>query len=580
MLLEYLHSQVLDDSNDVGARPIDIVRTWQFANQANAEALISSTIAVLALLLKTISSLITFRACGKKLCKLLLQDDQLKLFDRVLSASKAKDYLLAPCLKLLTEIVSFDGGHAAKMVYRQRGITMKRLEVFLGMREHTTEDQGRGRNKPSVRDVALRYLYANLRLQSPSAKTYILTQGKIVRSLLVDILEDVPSVVVEVLEALKRDVASDTAIHQATKRRFFNEWTLSQISVLYGYSKSGISVKGHQKVQEAAHDLLVLLCTTPGHGLLGAELDSVSDHDEVLSSSRDALYDGNGADKYGEEKVRYSNRHFKLAMFLQSLRPYATVLQSELILAVFRKAPELVSDYFSRKKTFSFDPKPTATWIGYYSFLLKTIEQPLPQTLTSIQLNEDLPLPCELIIDSIIPPPLSQMVTTRCLNQSVKLIKYLVIKLLISAFQKLRSVLEIFESGYRRAKQASVSKRWRHFADVLTAEFRSRIPGLNQVVLQFRSCAEDTNLLEESVTRLLALYYQVIPQSAFDVKFDISAAISKMLQDIRGLSSSSETDKLRHLVLENLMDIAHRSQDTQWWRRSGMPAALPPLPAN
>ena len=579
-LLEYLQSQLLDGRDDAAARPVDLIKTWHFANQANAEGLISSTIATLALLLRVISNQITFRSCGNKLCKLLLHDDQLNLFDRVFGASVNKAYLTAPCLKLLTEIVSFDGGQAAGLLYRQRAVTFKRLDVFLGMRTAPAEDQRKGRKRPSVRNAALRYLYANLRLQPPFIKTFLLTQGKTIRSLFADISEDVPNVIIGMLEVLKRDVACDVDIAYTIKGRLFNEWTLSQLSSLYGYSKPESPVEENIKVQKAAHSLLLFLCTKPGNGLLGVQNDARSRHDGFESNLTIGSNRGRQYKEQSEKIVRLSNRHLKVAMFLQTLRPHSSVLQSELIVNVFRRVPELVSDFFARKREFSFDPKPTATWIGYYAFLLSTIEQPLSLVLTPTQVGKDLTLPRAWIIDSIIPPPLDRKTTTRCLNQSSKLISYLSVKLLVASFEKLRSALKVADSMRYQAPQAHSSNRWEQFSVMLVADFRTRTPELGHIIAQFRSCPEDNVLFKESVTRLIALYYQVTPSFTIDTKLELSMAISTMAQEIQTSNPGEHGDSYSHLVLENLLDTASRSLNTQWWHKSGTFSTSPVFHTN
>lgn len=573
ILLDYLKSQTLVDDENPASNLPDIVKTWQFATQVNVENLISSIAAVLALLLKTISSLIDFRDCGNILCKSLLQDEQTKIFDRGLSASRAKEYLITPCLRLLTEIVLFDGGQNASTLFRQRETTFKRLDEFLGMRRDAHGDQVESRKRPSVRNIALRYLYANLRLQAPSAKMNILGHRKVVRSMLGDISEDSPNVVKELLDILRRDIASDNAITHAAKGRFFDEWTLSRLASLYSYSETPQPDEGDENVQKRSHNLLLFLCTSPGHGLLDTQaVISVNADDVRAGLPVPEEYDHDHGD-LTNGNVRPGIGNFRLAVFLQGLRPHANLLQSELILAVFHIQPELVSNFFERKKTFSFDPKPTATWVGYSSFLLATIEQPSPKPATLARMYAGPPHARDGVIDTIMPYPLTQKIMTRCLNQASDLIKYTSIKILTAAFRKLGKVLKAYEYLQTHAKQ-ELPDIWSQRATVLTNEVCSRVPEMVHVIAQFRNCRLENTVLQESITRLLALYYEHVPQLAFEAKFDISTVLSTTLQKDNVIDTSFDKDGIKLLELEHILSISCHSPNMQWWHKSGISAPL------
>jgi len=570
ILLEYLRSQTPNESEDACTNLADLVRTWHFATQANVESLFSSVVAVLALLLKTISTLIEFRDCGNHLCRSLLQDDQMNLFDRGLSANKAKEHLISPCLRLLTEIVSFDGGHSARTVFRQREVAFKRLEVFLGMRKGLSGEEAGSRKRPSIRNNALRYLYANLRLQAPTAKMYILAQGKAVRAVFENISEDSPTVILELLEVLKKDVASDIALPHAVKGRFFNEWALSRLGTLYRYTEADAAAEGHVSVQQMIHEFLLFLCTSPGHGVL-----------DIQAQRNIGIEDGRhghcsevepGFKNSFRKNNKPTGKNTSLALFLQGLRPYASILQSELILAVFHTAPEMMSDYFARKKSFSFDPRATATWIGYSSFLIATVRLPLPRAFTVSNANDRASTSYNRVIDSIMPEPMTQSIMTRCLNQSTDLIKFMSTKLLIAAFEKLAEVLRTYRGRHDHTDQKRDSSSWSQAALDITAEFCCRIPDIDHVIAQLRGCSSGNVVLRESLTRLLALYYVVISQVALEAKFDVSIALSAVLHDDDPDVGSQKKDGVPILELDHILEIAERSPNMQWWHKSGAKA--------
>lgn len=564
VLLEYLQCQTVHENKDHSRFLTDIVRTWHFAVQTNVESLYASVAAVLALLLKTISDLIEFRDIGNQICQYLLLDDQVKLFDKGLWAIQAKEYLISPCLRLLTEIVSFDGGHAARTVFRQRETTFNRLEVFLSMRRDAHGGDAESRRRPPIRNIALRYFYANLRLQTPAAKRTMLTQGKIVRAIFEDLSEDSPDILLELLDVLKKEVASDDALPEYVKGRVFNEGTLSRLAVLYHYVEVEYASEGRKSIGDSVHNFLLFLCTSPGHGVLNLKERDPSTVENTKFEAATKMNHVRRSDDTFPTRNQTMDRNSKLASFLQSLRPYASVLHSELMIAVFYRAPELVSDYFVKKKSFSFDPKATTTWIGYSSFLLAIMRLPLPESLGVLKVNGGIPPSSKALISGIMPLPLTQKIMTRCLNQSVNLIKFIAINILSTAFEKLGKAL----GTCRLTRKDSISKpnssAWNGLASDLITEFLNRIPDIGHVIAQFRRCSKTNNFLQESFTRLLALYHEILPQTALGAKLDVSLTLSAMLQE------SLEEGGVRRLELDHLLEIAFHSPSMQWWHKSGI----------
>lgn len=121
ILREYLETQKPDDPKDT-EKPFlsQLWQAWSFANQNNNDYLASSIGAIFALLLRTLSSLLDFRDHGLLLCRTVLLFQHLRLVKRGMDAPKHKDFVIQPCLRLLTELVSFDGGVLAREAYKRR----------------------------------------------------------------------------------------------------------------------------------------------------------------------------------------------------------------------------------------------------------------------------------------------------------------------------------------------------------------------------------------------------------------------------------------------------------------------------
>ena len=571
VLLNYLQTEVPKEDDRSSVYLVNLIQIWSFAAQSNDDGLLSAVPALLALLFKTISTLIEFRDHGIRLCKTLLRKDQVKLLDRGLTANKTKEHLISPCLRLLTEIVSFDGGSSAQSVYLHRAITFKRLEIFLRLKKPPSGTTARDKHKPSVRSNATRYLLANFRLQDQLAKADILTQGKYIRALLEDICYDPPEAIKEILDVLKKSAVLDEALPRIAKSRLLTDWALCRIAALYGYEEDDIDPGKSLHIESLAHAFLLCVCTTPNGGVL------VSQHGWYppgLRTRRTSTQtDMDFAETEGMPHDKYVDRvpiqNTTLAMFLQSLRPYANPLHRDLALAIFEAAPELIADYFFRKRNFSFDPKLSATWIGYSTFLFSVVNLPLPSQHESGERSIKLPPPTSIVMESILPQPLNQKSLSKCLYQSTGLITYFAVRLMIIAFQKLENVLSSF-SNSKRLSGDLYSARWEQASVRLRSEFCLRCPEMKHVITVFRSCSGHNVLLRESTSLLLAMYYKVIPQIALYEKFDISIALSEALSALEPGNQDNEDSRMCLLDLDHLLDISYRSPDMRWWYKPGM----------
>lgn len=121
ILHEFLKSQKPADVTDT-ERPFlgQLWQAWSFASQNNNDQLSTAISSIFALLLKTLSSLLDFREYGSLLCRTVLQGQHLRLVKRCMDAPKHKDFLISPCLRLLIEVTSFDGGMLARELYKKR----------------------------------------------------------------------------------------------------------------------------------------------------------------------------------------------------------------------------------------------------------------------------------------------------------------------------------------------------------------------------------------------------------------------------------------------------------------------------
>ncbi|MCJ1280704.1 hypothetical protein MMC26_000021 [Xylographa opegraphella] len=557
ILLEYLRS-TLPGSGDSSSLPLtEVIQTWSFAAQTNHDGLLSAVPAVLALLLKTISTSIDFRECGVQLCHALLQKEQVRLFDRGLTANKSKERLISPCLRLLNEITTFNGGSSARKVYQQRAVTFKRLDIFLSIGNQPPPKVDAYKTRASIRSIALQYVLSNLRFQDQATKGDILSHTKLIRAIFNGISEDPRALIFDVLDSLKKSVILDNSLRRKYKSMLLSEWTLSQIVRLYDYQEAAKTEESNTTVAEFAHEFLLFVCTTNDRGVLVDQNDWYPPGTEILTKPKDndpLLLDIDQIDTRDKYTSRVPVRNTALASFMQGLRPWANSYHRILALAILNAAPELVADYFFKKRTFSFEPKLSATWIGYSAFLFTSVQLPLPST------RYDWPPPVSIVLESILPQPLNQKSLTRCINHKAGFVSFVAVRLLLVAFQKVERLLSLWTTRQ--------DERWAKACLQLLAGFRQRCPELKYVITASRSISEDHVMSREALLRLIAMYYKITPQLALNEKYDISSLLVNSLKQAFPTEGGTLDQSMRFLELDHLLEIARRTPDMSWWHKS------------
>jgi nucleolar pre-ribosomal-associated protein 1 len=571
ILREYLKSQNSTEEDDKAALFLpDIMQTWSFASQTNDDSLLSAVPAVLALLFRTLSTDLEFSEYGMKLGRTLLLKRQQELMARGLTASKSKEFVISPVLRLLKELSIFDGGVLSKQLFRARDQTFKGLARNLGLRY--TGDGVEDPKKPSIRTHALRLMLSSIKFLPVEAKRELLNQRDIVSALTKDIKDDPPFMVRDILQILKTHVLLDAKLPRDAKVKLVNASSLGRIAMLYRYDQPDDDLATAKKpVDEAAHEFLLLACTSPDVGLMsrqsgfyprGVDPDDVHDVDSDGSFIDLGLDSIEWMDKY-TEKVPVRNTI--LSDFIQSLRPWSSAKQSELLRSILKSAPELVADYYFGKKDFSFDPKLTSTWIGYSAFIFASLQIPLPMYFGYQERYAKLPPPPAVVLESILPQPLSQKVLTRCLTQPHNnLITFFTIRILSVAMSKLLKALEM----YQEAANGSGSLLWTQAADRLTDVFCQRCPPMKEVIIAYRRMTNKDLMQREAITKLLVLYFEVVPRIALDAKFGVSAALADCLKSLDDSSLSPQDRLLRAMELENVFRFAQFSPGMRWFGKA------------
>lgn len=533
---------------------------WEFATQAHNDGVVSSVAVVLSLLLKILSGSLDLVPHGLGICSTLLQERHLKLIAKNLSTDKHKGFVISPTLRLLREMVELDGGAAAKRLFRARSYTMAELARNLEVKHlgESPEDE----TKTSVRTHAIRFLMSCLKFLPADFKKDLLMEKHVVSHVTFMLQTDPPNVIRELLSTLKDHVLSDERIPRDVKSRAFSTKTLTRLLGLYTYKGDDHATDDEHSVSDAVHEFLLFVTTDPVAGVLcpckGFYPKGMEEH--VGPAGGASFTDDSDAPFWlGKYKGDVPVYNFVLSEFIQKLRPWWSLKHNDLLVAIFHVAPELVSNYFATNKSFTFEPKLSMTWMGYAAFLFGTIQVPLPQYFGSKGGYSRVPPPTSIVLDNILPLPLTQKALVRCLSPESPLTSFFVARLLVISIEKLKLALEMHKS------RDGATSHWLDAERRLMDEFRQRIPDMKEVMRSYKSIPEHHALHREAASRLLLLYYEIVPQVALALNLDVSQPIASSL---KRLSSETPDRALYQMELENLISIASYSPGMRWFSKS------------
>lgn len=496
------------------------------------------------------------KTAGAVLCKSVLQPTYLKIVYRSLVSNK--EFVNAPCLRLLTEINKFDFGSVCGLLHSAFDFTtkniMKSLEVSREKADAVvaTDDL----HRPSLRTTSVRFVLSFFQFGSSSVKNEVLGQRAWISPIFKYLRNDAPLVVNDFLNIMGKKVLADKEISRDTKKNVFNDRALSNIVALYGRTDMinivGTGGNEEKSVAEAAHEFLIKVCTTPGNGVCYS----------------DSGWYPPGWTETGEKHRGGPRLHNRLlSSFILSIKPYADTLQQDLLLRIFKVLPELVADYHLNNTSFDFDPKLTSTWFGYYAFLSSTIQLPVPNNFGLGEFSVT-PPPTNVLIENVIPKSLGKATLAKCLAHTSPVTKFLVTRLLIFSFQKLQKVLSAIDDA--STLMVNPSSSWTKARFDLVEEFCKRAPDMGAVMGLINSIpkGQQGTLQEEGASRLLANYFELMPEVALAGRFDITIALGSFLMDED--ASGGEDRGFRLLEMSHLLRVAKDVPDIKWWNKSGL----------
>lgn len=539
----------------------DLISTWSLAVQSNNDSICSAVPAALSQFYKTISEILEFREFGLSLAHTLLKREQVRLFDHGLSAPKTRDHLISPCLRLLTEIVAFDGGALASRVFDRRDFLFKRLDSLLEQQINTVSSD---RRKPSVRRMALRLMIANLRFLESDARNEFVTHGRILRSCLRGLPNDGDDIVVDVLRAFEFGVVDDKETPRVIRNRIFTQDVLALLAALYDYELDPDHPETSPRVRTTVHDILLKICTTkrglvvPQNGWYPTGFENMS----MLAADADFIDLGLDSpavpDDYGKA---LPVKNATLLAFTSVLKPESDTLQSALLLQVFRSAPELVAAYFSHKPKFTISSSEDSAWRGQFAFLFSVVQLPNPHNFgwqDGVPVN---PPPVSTIVESIVPRPIDRANFSHLFTSEDEILILSGSKLLLTVLEKTNQILKLFDAHRD-------SNTWQQGSTQLLRALTQRVPKLSELINSLQRNGTGNEALRLALIECVAAYHRILPEAIAGSKFDFGTALLDTISQMEDQSLSPETNAILGEQAVHLSIIAQLSPTTKWWSKS------------
>lgn len=542
----------------------DLLSTWSFAIDNNAEAIISAVPAALAQFLRTISGLLELRVFGLALVDTLLQRDQSKFFAKCLASPRSKPHLASPCLRLLTEMVSFDAGARFSQFWARRDLVMSKFDALLEQQNASTAlDE---RRKPSVRRMGLRLLLAMLKYFDADAKADLLAQSRAVHACLRGLLLDGDDIILDILRSLNRSVILDKEIPRSAIIKFFNSTHLECLAALYRFEVEDDQLEVKDVVRDAAHQTLLLLCTTehgvvlPGNGWYSQSSTSLRfqphDDDHIDLGLDSPFYDNDPT-----EQPSVANT--VLSLFLQRLRPHEDSLQSQLLLTTLQFAPELVAEYFSRRKHFPAAASEDVSWRSAFALLFSVIEFPVPTAFGWRDGMPEIPPQPTAVVENILPRHLDRTYLTKLLSSGDDVLKISGARILTVSLKKLDKVLSAFSRFSHKNNYL-----WDQAGSKTSDLVESRIPVAREVLLAYQHTSHTAFASYAALLECIATYYEVLPDVAATSMFDIAPVMSELCATIEqdGFDSERTASTIEQLL--HAVKIAELSSSTKWLHKA------------
>lgn len=421
------------------------------------------------------------------------------------------------------------------------------------------------KRRPSIRSLTVHYVLSQLKYLHEGGKADLLKTRPLCTALFSHLQYDPPDIVNEILDITEQHVFKDTELPRSAKAALLVQQNLERVLELATRTHQG------HPASNRAFSWLKAVCTSQTYGILRESgwYPPGTTSSDVDVPGQDIIDLGLDSVDFYDQGSRPDLRNTTLLSWMRTLRPHSNIDERHLVLTCFEAAPELVAPYILEMSV-QLEPKLTNTWIGYVSFLFEVVQLPVPHHMGNVEAEwADLPPQTNIMIESVLPKPLTQKLLTRCLNQGSDLVTFFAVRVLVLAFDKLALVRsQFFDAGLIRGPRIAL---WHEASKRLQALFVERIPLMKDIIAAFRRTPDDGDhlLQREATTRLLQQYYEHTSIQAMQEQFDVSTALAGSLARRQSETIKSGIAELDSTILGHLLEISDRSPGMRWFNKQG-----------
>ncbi|EPY49846.1 ribosome biogenesis protein Urb1 [Schizosaccharomyces cryophilus OY26] len=436
-------------------------------------------------------------------------------------------------LSTLRAMASWNNGVACSRVFQAFDWSSK---VFTKMLQLSNQMNSSKRNVKRMRFASSKkrssfifLLITLIRYGTQEVRTELINTKNITTPLFKGICNDEPIVLKDLLQTWLTYIILDRNVNRATKIFYFNEWSLNCILSLYSREEEINGVP----LYELVHKFFLRACTVPGEGLC---FFSMGWHAPLKFEANKSVY----------------NR--VLQSLLPSLHIYTDPLQRELCLKILSACPDISASFLERN-SLNTEATLSSQWICFTSFLQTFLNMDLPEPFFHPETKSTPSI--HSIVENVLPASFSKPLMLKALNSSDKLVCYLGLNTLLSAFKRLKAVLATID------KSELSSERKISLTALITDVISNRLPDAQLFIQLYTTSKQE--LLTDAVSKVILYFYLFFPETVLKLKISSNVFLGI------DFSSFSIDRPFSRSHLQSIVQILQFLPDIKWFELSNSP---------
>ncbi|KTA98025.1 Nucleolar pre-ribosomal-associated protein 1 [Nakaseomyces glabratus] len=505
-----------------------VVQSWSYFAQVNNHVRFGKLTNLLFKTLVVLGRDTSVEIHGSALIKLILEQ-YAKVMYRGLSSMRRGNTI--PTLKLMKQIIHFGEGKHLQDFLSYFDL---KLSIIPKILTPSKAELNEPTDAPSYREYFISFFIELIAKAPTIIRKDILMDNYKILSAWFKFMDKADSheILLQTITLFINSILLEPSFKKMTKTKVLNEMVLMKLHTLY--------YAGDKTLKKKVNEFFKIYGSDPVHSVAFTD-------DCVWFKTSPYNNDQKGV------TITINQRNFTiynklLFNLLKIFKPWDDVMQTNTVVSILKNVPELVAPYSHYLLSLgNHDPNITSYWSGLTLLYGKIIRLDIPKFMTVVETDE---VPdATIVIESIIPAPLSKGSSTKTLQYDNYLVKMMGAQLLVFSFQKLRKVFDLYEM-----------KGWSSKKLELSSLFLSRIPemavisnALNQVYSNSPKL-----ILLLTLTMILREYAELFPNL-----FSLNLPSSNIFMDILAKESFNE---IEFAILDNFLKFQpYCGSQTKWW---------------